>query len=242
MLKTIIFLFIAIALSIFAAMQFAAQLEAVSARNARRDEDNPGDQLELGKRGRAIFAGIFLVVMIVLGLLSKFSLISTILALAISVCMVLATTFFKSLGINALTTFFLLWVGNLISSIKEAGFTTSTTGWGKVYIWLQVIALILILVGTVAGNVSRFYRKMKKENESADELERAVDENDTEDEGDEGDDESDDEDGFGDEDPFNEEFWNKAIKIGGIVLIIVAAFVIGYWLEVQFDFFPPYVS
>lgn len=245
MLKTIIFLLIAIALSVFAAMQFAAQLEAVSARKARRDVDNPKRSLELGKSGRAVFAGIFFLVMFVLSLLSKFSLISTILALGISVAMVLANTYFKSLGINALTTFFLLWVGNLISSIKEAGFTTSTTGWGKVYVVLQVIALILILVGTIAGNVMAFVRKTKRENVEAEELEEAVDESDTDEtdeEPDDDDDEDDEDESPFEEDPFHEVFWNKAIKVGFVALIVVAAFVIGYWLEVKFDFFPPYIS
>ncbi len=240
MVKTIIFIIIAIVLSAFAAIQFAAQLEAVSATKARADENKPTRQLDLGKGGRAVFAGIFFAVMIVLGLLSKISLVSTILALVLSVGMVIANTFFKSIGIGALPTFFVLWIGNLISSIKDAGYTTSTTGWGKIYVVLQVIALILLLVGTVAGNVKTYIDKIKGENEQADELEKATGESNTvnEDE-DEEDDEENDEDGF-EKDPFHDEFWNKAIKVVGIVIVIVLALVLGFYLEAKFDFFPPY--
>lgn len=243
MLKTIIFVLLSIVLSVFAERQLVAQLERVSATRARMN-DGDGNSLELGIKDRAIVAAVFAAVMIVLGFLSRFWLISTILALAISVILVVSNTFLKSNGINALTGFFLLWIGILISSIKEAGFTTSTTGWGKVYIVLQIIMLVLLIVGSVAGNVHRFYCKVRQENRDADELEEKASKHDdavgTEE--DDEDDYEDDEDGFGEEDPFHEKFWNKAVRIGFIVLIVVFALVLGYWLEATYDFFPPYVS
>lgn len=236
MLKTIIFLFIAVALSAFAALQFAAQLETVSATRAKRDPDHPRKQFEVGKLGRVAITVVFAVVMILLGLLSRFYIVSTIIALALAVVMVLANTYLRQYRFRLMTCFFILWMGNLISSIKEAHITTSTTGWGKIYVVLQVIALILLVVGTVVGNIRAFTGKVRSKDEK--DAEKAEDESDTEtDEADDEDDESDDE--F-EKDPFNEELLNKVIKIGGIVLIIVLCFVIGYWLETSFDFFPPY--
>ena len=242
MLKSIIFIVIAVALSVFAEKQFLAQLERAAATRARRDENNPGRMLEFGVKDRAIVAVAIAAVMIILGLISKFWIVSTILALAISAILVMSNTFLKSNGINALTAFFLIWVGILISSIKDAGFTTATTGWGKVYIVIQVIMLVLLIVGSVAGNVLKFYHKVREENEDADKLEEKVKATHDDTDNEEDDEESDEEDGFDDEDPFNEEFWNKAIRIGALILIIALAFTLGFWLEMKFDFFPPYVS
>ena len=243
MLKSIIFILIAIALSVFAAMQFVSQLEAVSASKIREDDFGRVRPLKLGVEGRAVFAGFFFVVMIVLGLLSKFSLVTTILALILSVIMVLLNTYFKSIGIGALPTFLILLFGNTISSIKDAGFTSPLTGWGKVYVWLQIIALILLLIGTAAANIAAYCSNLKRENEDADELRESVEESNTEDaevnEEENGDEEDVDNDDF-EEDPFNDEFWNKAIKIGAFVILIVFALVLGYYLEARFDFFPPY--
>lgn len=250
MLKTIIFVVIAIALSAFAAMQFAAQLESASATRARRDEDNVGRSLELGTFGRAVIALIFAVVMILLGLASKLPILSTIIALLLSGGLVLANTYLKRGGINALPSFFLLWVGILISSIKDAGFTSSNiTLWGKIYIVLQIVALVLLVVGTILGNILAYTRRKLDEDDKADELEAEVAEAEAEvvketpeaSEDAETVDEDDDEDNpYYEEDPFHEKFWSKAIWVGGIVIVIILAIVIGYMLEANFDFFPPY--
>lgn len=246
MLKTIVFVLIAIALSAFAAMQFLAQLEKVSASRAGREEDVSRRSLEFGLIDKVILTAIFAAVMIVLSLLSKFWLISTIIALVISVFMVLVNTYLKTNGFNVLPTLFLLWVGNLIASIKDAGFTTSSTGWGRIYVVLQVIALVLLLIGTVAGNVLKFYRTMKDENESEEELEAEIEvskvNDDTKETEEDGDKEGDDEDADDWKDLFKRILSSKAFSVVAFILIIVLALALGYWLDLKTDFFWPYRS
>jgi len=173
MLKTIIFVCIAIALSIMAATQFAGALEKASATRANRD-DRRRRVLDLGIKGRAVMAGIFAVVMLLLAWMSNIMLLSTIVCLILSVLLVLANVYLKGNYIDALPALFFIWVGNVISSLKNAGLMVGNK-WGTVYIILQVVCLVLMALLTALGNYSSYRRMVKKEDIDAERLEEDVD-------------------------------------------------------------------
>ena len=249
MLKNIIYVVILAVISFFAATQFSAQLEAVSAARARKAGKRRS--LELGFSGRAIIAVALLAVMLLLGLMSNIMLLSTIVSLVLFAGLVVANVYLKGNGISVFPSLFLIWVGLAIAAQKNAYLVVGDI-WGTIYSIISIVLLILMIAVTVVGNINAKYRKVRKERRDAEELDMAVEakseefeskEDDSEEEATEcdEDDEDEEDDPFDGEDPFHEEFWTKAIKIGGFVLLFVAAFVLAYWLEAKFDFFPPYV-
>lgn len=224
-MKTLIFALAMMALSATAAMQFCGRLEAVSA--ARVQSRNKGRGLDLGVSGRLILILINFVIFVLVAWLSKLAVPATIVALILSVTMT---------GLSAIAgavvgfaPFFCLWLGTTWSSLFSGKLDSSST-WGWIYLLLQVILLVIVYIAGRVGNPKS---------------------------GDHDDEDDDDED---DEDEEVEKVVKKAKKtsesslspeeqqarserIRDVVItiaVIAIAFIIGYVLEVKFDFFPPY--
>lgn len=168
MLKLVVFIVISVVLAAFAAVQFIGQLEHVSARQSRGNKELKA--LELGISGRAILALAFAIVMFILALLSRWYVVSTLLALVISVALVLGNAFLKIRGFNVLTAFFCLWIGNLVSSLYQTRLGASDF-WGKFFVIFEVIMLVLMVAGTIYGNFLILSRKIRERDAEADELE-----------------------------------------------------------------------
>ncbi len=241
MLKSIIFVLIAVGLSGMASVQFASALEVASASRPK------SRNLELGKEWRVIFAAVFAVVMFVLAWMSKTPLLGTVVCLGIAIFLVLSNGYLKKNGIQAIFAFVCVWMGNLLASLKNANYTTASTGWSKVYIALQVICFVALLVGTVGGKILDFIKLVEGEEEEADSLEEDVDESEKELEDlstPKVTDNSDDEEPEDEELDYvilEEETLKTAFQVFLIVAIVICFVVLGFWLENKFDFFPPYI-
>lgn len=241
MLKTIVYVLIELVFCFFAATQFAAQLESVSATRAK--EAGKRKSLELGWLGRIVLTAAFLAIMLLVSLMSHIMLLSTIVSLVLFAGLVVANVYLKGNGINVFPTLFLLWIGLGIAAQKNAQLVVGDI-WGTIYSIISGVLFILLIAVTVVGNINAKHRKVKKQKMDAEELDEKVERLESEsscEDNDEEQDDDEDDDPFGGEDPFHEELTMKIIKIFGIVLLFVAAFVLAYWLEMKFDFFPPYV-
>lgn len=225
-MKTFVYVLVMLALSATAAMQFCGRLETVSAARAQRR--NKGRGLDLGVSGRLILILVNFSVFVLMSWLSKLAVLVTIVALVLSVTMT---------GLSAIAgavvgfvPFFCLWLGIVWSSLFSGKLDSSPT-WGWIYILLQVVLLVIIYIAGRVGGTPKS--------------------------GNHDDDDEDDED---DEDEEVEKVVKKAKKTSGsslspeerkarservrdiviTIAVIVIAFIIGYILEVKFDFFPPY--
>lgn len=254
MLKNIVFIIIMAAFAVLAALQFASQLEIVSATHARRN-NGTRRSLELGRVGRIVIALVFFALMFVLGLLSRFTLLSQILAIIVGLGLVAANVYLKGNGIHVFPALFFLWGGLMIASQKDANLMIGDA-WGTIYNIIMTVLFILLCLVTIIGNINAKRRELRKERRDADELEEQVEEalSDDDDDSDEDDSETDDDESETDatneddtdddpwhgEDPFNEKLLMNIIKVAGIVILLLGAVALGYWLETSFDFFPPY--
>lgn len=214
MAKTIIFIVLAVVFAVCAAIQFVGQLECASAGRARRDEDIERRSLELGIGGRIVFGVIFFAVMVLLAWASHIELLSTIAALIISVILVLLNTWFKGIDVNVFPALFLIWAGNTMGSLKNVVQLQGDV-WLTIYVILQIVAFILLAVGTALGNLRRAYA------------------GDTEDDEIEEDEEKDDK---------FERILTLVIKFLAIVIVVAVIVVIGFWVEGSFGFFDPMIN
>lgn len=160
MLKMFIFVIISTILSVYAGFDFSNALEKASS-NRVADKDG-GRTLELETGGRIFFSVIFVGVMMLLGYLSSSINTVTIASRMVLVLLVLSNIYLRINGIRAFKTFGVLWLGNLIASLKDTGFTP-TDKVGQMYVIIHLVALLLLVLGTWLGNLIRYYRLHKDE-------------------------------------------------------------------------------
>jgi hypothetical protein len=231
-LRTIGFIALTIIITVAAACSFATALEVASANKGGRRH------LELRYSGRTVIAIVLAVSMILLSWMSNIKVLGMIVAIVLAVGLVAANVFLRRNGIKASFALALVWIGNLIASLRYAK-VMSNNPWDVAYIIVQVVCLVLILAASAIASINTILRAFKKENEDADELEedvRRVTADDTdEEEGTINDDDGSEEEDE-DEESSDRDVWDSIIKVLAIALIIVTAFV----LEAKFDFLPPY--
>lgn len=244
MVKTVL----AIVFAICAGWYFAGALETASKTRARRD-DVKRRRLVLGTVGRVAFAAVLLLITLLMIGISKYTVLVSIVGIALSAILVLGNIRLKANGVEAFITCFLTWAAVFLGSIaKNAAFDTQRGGWGKAYMIIQIIAGILIVLGSVIGFLREKGITFREENEEEETVEEDVasssDEKseDGESEDDRGNGSRDEEDEDDDRSvPFN---WNKFYRIGFWILFIafVAYFIIFRGLDALFDLYPPYIN
>lgn len=245
-MKLFVFIAIELLLSYFAAAKFCGELEVASASRATREDGTRGRSLELGYKGRAIVTVALLVGLLFIALLSKWLVVSTILAMIVSVGLVWANVYLRGININSLTSFFCLWIGTVIAGLYQQSKVGAENGWATFYIIFEVVMLALLVLGTVIVKFNRYRMEMREEDEEAEEIEEDVDHVITEPDDEESEGEASDEDDDEDDDDYWERDARKEEIIGFIlhgvivVLIIGVMVALGFWLEAKFDFFPPY--
>ena len=247
-MKLTVFILIEIALSYIMAAQFCGKLEVASATRANKEDGTKTRSLELGYTGRAILMVVIFVEFALIALLSKWLVVGTLVAMIISVGIVWANIYLRGVGIEALIPMFLLWIGNVVASLYQQSKVGTESGWASFYIIFEIIMLVLLLAGTAIVKFNQYRRMHMDEEDEADEIDEDVDHMTDEPEDEESEDESTDEGEDDDEDA--DDYWEREERkeqiirtaLNGliIVLIIAAVVAIGYWLEVKFDFLPPY--
>jgi len=161
-LTFIFFIIIISSLSVFSGFEFASALEGASANNVQKR--GHGRILDLGWTGRVIFSVLFVAVMIVLSQLSKNIELLNIATRCVLIFLVVLNIALRINGVRALKTFVALWLGNLISSLKDTGFTVDNKN-AQLFVLVQLVAFILICLGTILGNLIYFYRNVEVETE-----------------------------------------------------------------------------
>lgn len=167
-LTFIFFIIIISSLSVLSGFDFASALEEASANNVSRK--GHGRILDLGWSGRIIFSVLFVAVMIVLSQLSKNLELLNIATRCVLIFLVVLNIALRVNGVRALKTFVALWLGNLISSLKDTGFTVDNKN-AQLFVLVQLVAFILICLGTILGNLIYFYRNVEVETEPESESE-----------------------------------------------------------------------
>lgn len=160
MLKMFIFTVMSTILAVYAGFDFSNALEKASSDRVA-DKDG-GRILDLGTGGRIIFSIIFVGVMILLGYFSSSIVLVTVVSRTILVISVLLNIFLRINGVRAFKTFGVLWLGNLIASLKNTDFTPADKA-GQMYVIVHLVALLLLILGTWLGNLVRYYRLHKDE-------------------------------------------------------------------------------
>lgn len=161
-LSFIFFIIIISSLSVFSGFEFASALEEASANNVSRK--GHGRILDLGWTGRVIFSVLFVVVMITLSLLSKSLDLLNIATRCILIFLVILNIVLRINRVRAFKAFVALWLGNLVSSLKETNFTIDNKN-AQLFVLVQLVAFILICLGTILGNLIYFYRNVEVETE-----------------------------------------------------------------------------
>lgn len=156
------FITIISALSVFSGFDFASALEEASANNVSRK--GHGRILDLGLSGRIIFSVLFVAVMIVLSQLSKNLELLNISARCVLIFLVVLNIALRANGVRAFKVFVVLWLGNLISSLKNTGFTVDNKN-AQLFIVIQLVAFLLLCLGAVLGNLIYFYRNIEDKTE-----------------------------------------------------------------------------
>lgn len=156
------FITIISALSVFSGFDFASALEEASANNVQRR--GHGRILDLGWTGRVIFSVLFVAVMIVLSQLSKNLELLNIAARCVLIFLVVLNIALRANGVRAFKVFVVLWLGNLISSLKNTGFTVDNKN-AQLFIVIQLVAFLLLCLGAVLGNLIYFYRNIEDKTE-----------------------------------------------------------------------------
>lgn len=165
-LSFLFFVVIISSLSVFSGFDFASALEEASANNVQKR--GHGRILDLGWTGRVIFSVLFVAVMIVLSQLSKNLELLNISVRCILIFLVILNIVLRANGVRAFKTFVVLWLGNLVSSLKETNFTIDNKN-AQLFILIQLVAFFLICLGAVLGNLIHFYRNIEVEPESGSE-------------------------------------------------------------------------
>lgn len=156
------FMIIISVLSVYSGFEFANALEETSANNVSKR--GRGRILDLGVTGRIIFSVLFVAVMLALSHLSKSIELLNIVTRCILVFLVVLNIFLRINGVRAFKVFVVLWLGNLISSLKNTGFTVDDKN-AQLFIVIQLVAFLLLCLGTVLGNLIHFYRNVEAETE-----------------------------------------------------------------------------
>lgn len=161
-LSFLFFVVIISSLSVFSGFDFASALEEASANNVQRR--GHGRILDLGWTGRVIFSVLFVAVMIVLSQLSKNLELLNIAARCVLIFLVVLNIALRANGVRAFKVFVVLWLGNLISSLKNTGFTVDNKN-AQLFIVIQLVAFLLLCLGAVLGNLIYFYRNIEDKTE-----------------------------------------------------------------------------
>lgn len=161
-LSFLFFVVIISSLSVFSGFDFASALEEASANNVQRR--GHGRILDLGWTGRVIFSVLFVAVMIVLSQLSKNLELLNISARCVLIFLVVLNIALRANGVRAFKVFVVLWLGNLISSLKNTGFTVDNKN-AQLFIVIQLVAFLLLCLGAVLGNLIYFYRNIEDKTE-----------------------------------------------------------------------------
>ncbi len=161
-LSFLFFVVIISSLSVFSGFDFASALEEASANNVQRR--GHGRILDLGWTGRVIFSVLFVAVMIVLSQLSKNLELLNIAARCVLIFLVVLNIALRANGVRAFKVFVVLWLGNLISSLKNTGFTIDNKN-AQLFIVIQLVAFLLLCLGAVLGNLIYFYRNIEDKTE-----------------------------------------------------------------------------
>lgn len=161
-LTFIFFIIIISSLSVFSGFEFASALEEASANNVQKR--GHGRILDLGWSGRVIFSVLFVAVMIVLSQLSKNLELLNISVRCILIFLVILNIVLRANGVRAFKVFVVLWLGNLISSIKNTGFTVDDKN-AQLFIIIQLVAFVLLCLGAMLGNLIYFYRNIEDKTE-----------------------------------------------------------------------------
>lgn len=156
------FMIIISVLSVYSGFEFANALEETSANNVSKR--GRGRILDLGVTGRIIFSVLFVAVMLALSHLSKSIELLNIVTRCILVFLVVLNIFLRINGVRAFKVFVALWLGNLISALKETGFTIDQKN-AQLFIVIQLVAFLLLCLGTVLGSLIHFYRNVEAETE-----------------------------------------------------------------------------
>ena len=161
-LSFLFFVVIISSLSVFSGFDFASALEEASANNVQRR--GHGRILDLGWTGRVIFSVLSVAVMIVLSQLSKNLELLNIAARCVLIFLVVLNIALRANGVRAFKVFVALWLGNLISSLKNTGFTVDNKN-AQLFIVIQLVAFLLLCLGAVLGNLIYFYRNIEDKTE-----------------------------------------------------------------------------
>lgn len=159
-LTFIFFIIIISSLAVSSGFDFASALEEASANNVQRR--GHGRILDLGLSGRIIFSVLFVAVMITLSLLSKSLDLLSITTRCTLIFLVILNIILRVNGVRAFKVFVVLWLGNLISSLKDTGFTIDNKN-AQLFVLIQLVAFLLLCLGAVLGNLIYFYRNIEVE-------------------------------------------------------------------------------
>ena len=102
--------------------------------------------------------------MIVLSQLSKNLELLNIAARCVLIFLVVLNIALRANGVRAFKVFVALWLGNLISSLKNTGFTVDNKN-AQLFIVIQLVAFLLLCLGAVLGNLIYFYRNIEDKTE-----------------------------------------------------------------------------
>jgi Flp pilus assembly protein TadB len=240
-MKLFVFVAIELLLSYYVATKFCGLLESASASRAKHEDGTSGRSLELGLYGRLAGTIALFVGLVIIALLSKWLVISTIIAMLVSLGLVWSNIYLRGIGIGALIPCFCVWIGNIVASLYQQSTVGAENGWAKFYIIFQIIMLALLLIGTAIVKFNQYRMTLRDEDEEAEETEELIDHYAAADDDDEDDTEADeDDDDWIDREERKEEII-RFILNAFIVILVVGLFVaLGFWLETKFDFFPPY--
>ena len=239
---------IAVLAAIAAGWYFAGALEKASATRAHRDEQIRR-KLVLGTVGRVAFAVVLTLIALLMIGISKYTVLVSIIGIALSAILVLGNIRLKRNGVEAFFSCIFMWASVFFGSIaKNAAFDTRKGGWGKTYLVIQIIAAILIVLSSIVAFLREKGITFREENADEESVEEDVasssdeksEDGESEDDRGNGSRDEEDEDDDGPV-PFN---WNRFYRIGFWILFIafVAYFVIFRGLDAAFDLFPPYIN
>ena len=156
-------LIIAIIFAIIGTHLFASEIEAVSHARANADENHPKRSLELGIAGRAVMAIVPVVIMILLYLISKNGVASTIIALILSILIFLFFGYLRLNGFRTIWTWALILGGNNLCAMAKSGYGTGS-GSTWFYIW-SVITTILFVIMIIMNLGLKFKEAVATEDE-----------------------------------------------------------------------------
>lgn len=245
-MKLTVFLIIEALLAYVVANQFCGKLEMASATRARREDGSKGRSLEVGYTGRIVVMVALLIGFAFIALLSKWLFVSTIVVMALTIGIVWGNIYLRGIGVEAFITAFFLWIGNIVASLYNQSKVGTESKWATFFIIFEIVMLALMAISTAVVKFNRYRMETREEDEAEEEDEELADHyideaDDDESEADASeDDDEEDEDDYWEREARREKIIKTALNVFLIVLIVAAVASLGVWLEVKFDFFPPY--